>query len=239
MNIAVLEDRPADREALTAFIRAYCREHCFAADIRCFGTGEDLLAAAAPGAFDLLFLDIFLPGLSGVETAQKLRAADKDCLLVFITDSPDFTMEGFMVQAAGYVVKPLSEQKMHGVMHACRFVFERNSRAIELPLGGENILLALAGLLYVEVQGKETVFHMQQGRIKARLPLEEVAARLRGAPFLRCNRSYIVNMNYVDDMREDDFLMRNGDLVPIRKNNRREIKMAMAKYTAGAPLEMK
>jgi DNA-binding LytR/AlgR family response regulator len=77
---------------------------------------------------------------------------------------------------------------------------------------------------------------MKRGIIKSRLPLETVEERLGGLPFLRCNRSYLINMNYVDDMRIDDFLMRGGDLVPIRRNNRKEIRMAMTAFTARSPL---
>jgi len=236
MKIALLEDKPIDLCVLLSYIQAYCRKHCFAADIESFGTGEALLDAFCPGAFDLLFLDIFLSGLSGLETARKIRETDRDCMLVFITESPDFAMDGFLVGAAGYVVKPVSQEKMSNAMHACRFVFERDSRAIELPVGGENIPISVADIFYAEVFDKEVIFHMKRGTFKSRLPFETVEKRLGGVPFLRCNRSYIINMNYVDDMREDDFLMRNGDFVPIRKNSRREIRMAMAAFTARSPM---
>ena len=238
MNIAVLEDNPADRSALCAYIGTYCRERSFAARIESFATGEALLRAFTAGAFGLLFLDVFLPGMSGVDAARKIREADRDCMMVFITESPDFAMEGFMVQAAGYVVKPINQAKMSNAMHACRFVFEQNSRAIELPVSGEDVLISVADLIYVEVFDKEAVFHMKRGNLKTRLPLETVEKRLGGVPFLRCNRSYIVNMNYVDDMLDDDFLMRNGDLVPIRKNNRKQIRMAVANFTARSPIEV-
>jgi len=238
MNIAVLEDKPNDRDRLCAFIDEYCRGRCFAAEIKAFGTGEALLGAFKPGLYDLLFIDIFLPGISGVDVARAIRGMDRDCMMVFVTDSPDFTMDGFMVQAAGYVLKPVNRRKMSDALHACRFIFERNSRAIELPVGGKNILIPLADLFYAEVLDKETVLHMKKGRLSVRLPLETVEKRLGGVPFLRCNRSYIINMNYVADMQEDDFLMQNGDLVPIRKNNRKEIRLAMAKFAAGLPLEV-
>lgn len=238
MKIAVCEDRRADREALCAYIQNYCETHCYTCDVSAYETGEGLLNAFSPGAFHLLFLDIFLPGISGMELARKIRLSDADCMLVFITDSPDFTMDGFLVQAAGYVVKPISRAKMAGAMHACRFEFEKNSRTIEVPQNGGNVLVSIADLLYVEVYNKESVLHMKRGTMKTRLPLETVEARLGGSPFLRCHRSYIINMNYVDDMREDCFLMRGGDTVPMRKNGRKEVRLAMANFTARSPLEV-
>lgn len=238
MNIAVCEDTQADREALCAYIRDYCSEHAYKCKISVYETGEPLLEAFSPGAFNLLFLDIFMPGISGVEVAQKIRETDPDCLLVFITTSADFAMDGFLVQASGYVVKPISRAKMAGVMHACRYEFEKNSRAIEIPQSGGNVLVSVADLLYVEVFGKKSVFHMKRGNITSRMPLETVESLLGGVPFLRCHRSYIINMNHVDDAREDDFLMNNGDAVPIRINGKNAVKMAMASYIARSPLEV-
>ena len=123
-------------------------------------------------------------------------------------------------------------------MHTLRRDFDTNSRLIEIPVSGENIMVSIADLLYAEVYGKYAVFHMKRGKLTTRLPLDELDARLGGAPFLRCHRCYIVNMNYVDDMRAGDFLMRNGDVVPMRKNGRKEVRMAMAKFTAKSPLEV-
>ena len=233
MNIAVLEDNKNDRREICSYIESYCKANCFEAHIKLYCNGEALFVDFEPGHFDLLFIDIFLPGISGVEVARKIRETDRDCMFVFITISPDFALDGFSVQAAGYVVKPISLKKMSDAMHACRFVFERNVREIELPVGGKDLRVSIADLIYVEVHGKDTILHMKKGELKTRLPLETVEKHLGGVPFLRCNRSYIINMNHVEEMLRDDFLMHGGGLVPIRKNNRKEIKIAMARFTAG------
>ena len=238
MNIAVCEDTRIHREALCAYIQSYCDEHCYQCEISAFESGEPLLEAFPSGAFDLIFLDIYMPGMTGVEAAQKIREADRDCLLVFITTSEDFAMEGFLVQASGYVVKPISSEKMAGVMHACRHVFEQNSRAIEISQGSGNILISIADLFYVEVRNKESVFHMKRGNVAARLALDTVEARLGGSPFLRCHRSYIVNMNYIENIREEDFLMRDGSVVPIRVHGGKEVRMAFAGFKARSPMEV-
>jgi len=232
MNIAVCEDKRADLDALCAYINDYCAGQSYVCNITAFETGEALLDAFSPGGFDLLFLDILLPGISGVDVARRIRESDRDCMLIFITTSEDFAMEGFHVHASGYIVKPVNHEKIAGALHACRHEFEKNSRAIEIPQSGESVLVSIADLFYVEVYDKESVFHMKRGVIRTRLKLEEIEKRLGGIPFLRCHRSYIVNMNYVDDMLENDFVMRNGDLVPIRVNGRKDVRLAMANWTA-------
>lgn len=236
MNIAICEDNVSDSETLTAYIESYCQRHRYHAEITAFESGEELLTAFSPGLFDLIFLDIFLTGISGMDTARKIRETDRDCLLVFVTVSEGYTMDGFLVNAAGYVVKPLGHERMDATLHMCRQQFEKNSRTIEISMYGGSMAVPVADLIYAEVYGKESVFHMKKGDFTARLPLDEIEAKLGGKPFLRCHRSYIVNMNHVADLRDEDFLMRNGDAVPIRKNGRREIRMAMAAFIAGTPI---
>ena len=238
MNIAVCEDISTDSGELCGYIRGYCDAHRYDSEISSFGTGEALLEAAAHKGFDIYFLDIFLPGMSGVDTARRIRETDRDCFIVFVTISRDFMPEGFEVFAAGYVVKPIDNEKMSQVMRNCRAVFERNSRMLDIPYKGESLKISAADILYVEVFDKECVFHMKRGNVKTRLPLDAVAEQLGGIPFLRCHRSFIVNMNHVDDMREDGFIMQGGDVVPIRKNGRREVRMAMAEFIAGPPFEV-
>jgi DNA-binding LytR/AlgR family response regulator len=99
MKIAVCEDTRVDRDCLCAYIQDYCAEHCYTCTVSAFDTGEALLGAFSPGAYSLIFLDIFMLGISDVDAARKIRESDRDCMLVFITDSPDFTMDGFLVQA--------------------------------------------------------------------------------------------------------------------------------------------
>ena len=239
MNIAVCEDNAAEADTLCALVRDYCIRHSYEGRVEAFTSAEALMRAFCPGSFDLIFLDIFLPGLSGMDAARKIRETDRDCMLVFSTFSEDFAMEGFLVHAAGYILKPLSPGKIDDAMYTCRHLFAQNSRLIEIPGGDGCIRLSVSDLYYAEIYGKEAVFHMKRGRISARLPLDELETRLGGSPFLRCHRSYIVNMNYVDDMRDHDFVMRNGDVVPIRMNGRKQVRMAMARFAAGSPIAAK
>ncbi len=238
MNIAVCEDCQTDSSALCDSLREYCDNHSYCADISVFSTGEALLRAFTPGSFTILFLDIFLPGCSGMDVAKSIRGIDRDCIIVFVTTSLDFAMEGFGVSAAGYVVKPVDREKIANVMYACRFALDRSSRIIELPISGMSVRVSVADLIYVEICNKEAVLYMKRGRLTTRFPLDQMENKLGGSPFLRCHRSFIINMNHVDDILDHDFLMCNGDVVPMRKNGRKEIKMAVAVFVAGSASEV-
>jgi DNA-binding LytR/AlgR family response regulator len=175
-------------------------------------------------------MDIYLGGISGMDTARKIRETDPNCLLIFITVSSDHALDAFSVRANSYLVKPLNAEKMETALTACIQTFVKNSRMIELCADHQKFQLPLANVQYVEVYGKTTLFHSGTGVFKAYISLDEIEKILCGEPFLRCHRCYIVNMNYVEDVREQDFLMRNGDSVPMRKNGRRDVKLAMARF---------
>ena len=207
MKIAVCEDNAEDRMLICGYIRDYMSRHSYDAEIASFADGEALLKAFPSECFTLLFLDIFLPGISGIDTARKIREMDQHCKLMFITTSPDYMAESFTVQTSDYVVKPIKRESMDRTMTVFYDAFEKSSRKIEVPVGrGGNVGLALAKIEYIEAFGKLTVFYMHDSVVETQLTISEVEELLGGEPFLRCHRSYIVNMNHVKDIGSDSFL---------------------------------
>lgn len=237
MRIAVCEDNAKDRTLLCDYIRDYMIRHSYSVEIFTFSDGEALLEAFPSGVFDLLLLDIFLPGISGIDTARKIRETDQYCKLMFITVSADYMPESFSVQTSGYVVKPITPENMDGAMTILYDMLEKNSRVIEVPVGREGTVnLSLAQIEYAESFDKSIVFYMHDRRVETHLKLSDVESMLGGEPFLRCHRSYIINMNHIKDISGDCFLMKNGRAVPIPARNRKEMRLAVTGYLAGRPL---
>lgn len=238
MKIAICEDNATDLEVLSGYItKSLSRLGC-GGEIVTFESAEELLENFSKGVFNILFLDVYLPGMSGMEAARKIRETDRDCLLVFVTISPDFALEGFAVQASGYVVKPLSQSKLDDALYMCRETLRRNGRVVQVASGREgSVAIPVMNIRYVEVENKLTRFHTSGGEITAYLTLDEVEAMLGGEPFLRCHRSYLVNMNYVKEMGVQDFRLAGGELVPVRKNGRKEIRLAMSRFLATNNME--
>lgn len=238
MRIAICDDNAADAQQLSQYLADYLARHCYQGELVTFSSGEAFLAAFEPGVFDLVFLDIYLPGISGVDIAQTIRKTDWDCLIMFLTNSDSHTMDGFLVNASGYVVKPLARERMDRAMHLCRERFARSARTIEIPYGRGTLPVRQNQIRYVEVYKRSTLFHLHGSTVESRITLRDAGTLLGGLPFLQCHRCYIVNMNCIVDLRTEDLLMRGGDTVPIRKNGRREVRLAVAKFLAGEPMEV-
>jgi len=232
MNIAICEDNAEENKVTHYSIKKFCNKNCFANKIYTFASGEKLLAAFTPGKFHLIFLDIYLTGMSGMETARIIRETDPNCLLIFITSSPDHALEAFSVHAGSYVLKPVDETKMEETLELCREKFIKYSRFIDVISNYQNVRLPLAGIQYVEVYGKTTLFHLKNNIFKTYMPLDEIEELLGGEPFLRCHRSYLVNMTYVADIVHNDFIMKNGDIVSIHKRGLTKVKLIFAQYMA-------
>ncbi|MDL2238419.1 LytTR family DNA-binding domain-containing protein, partial [Christensenellaceae bacterium OttesenSCG-928-K19] len=193
MNIAICEDNAKDSRTLAGGVERFCREHGYAAEIHTYKSGEKLLKGFAPGAFQVLLLDIYLPGMDGIQLARQIREADPDCMLIMVTVSEEHALDSYGVQAISYLVKPVDDAKLSRALALCGHRFAGSARAIEVPVARETVLLPLRGIRYAEVYGKNTHIHLPNGKLEVRLPLDEVEQRLGGGPFLRCHRCYIVN----------------------------------------------
>lgn len=224
MNIAVCEDNADDAGIICGYLQEHLDKNGFIGDIHTFTSGEAMLAACSSGLlFDAVFLDIYMGGMTGIETAQKMRDTDPGFALIYITSSDDYARQAYSLRACAYVSKPVQADEMNLAFAQCREVFLKSARFIKILSERQSIRIPLVKILYVEVFNRDAVFHLTTGIVKTALPLDEIEHEL-GSPFLRCHRSYLINMNFVDRLCEQDILMKNGDAIPMRRRGRSEIR---------------
>lgn len=218
MRIAICEDVPADRERLQAMLTKYLLTHGFAAEVDCFTSGEALLAAFVPGKYPIIFMDIFLApaGLTGMETAERIREKDEEAAIILTTSSRDFGIVGYSV-AVYYIVKPVTSEDFARAMQKCHKQMERFGRAIEITVNRQSLSLQLHRIYYVEAQQRSCIFVTAQGEYRTNVPFKELAKQLSELPFLQCHRSYIVNLAHVQDLRQRDFILTDNRQIPISR----------------------
>ena len=230
MRVAICEDNADDAAEIRSYLEQHFERNGFMGDIDVFDSGEALLASFSPAFFDVVFLDVYMGGMTGVEAARVIRRVDPDCALVFITTDAGHMPEGFALRAASYVVKPVTTEQMETALLQCRRIFMKNARFIEVKTGGQIHRIPLPKVQYMEMQGKAASIHTVDGIVKTYTPMEEIEHQLGGKPFLRCHRAFLVNMLYIADVLENDFLMRDGARVPIRKNGMKEVRGAVSDF---------
>ena len=222
-TIVVCDDVEIERLLLKEILCQYFEEINEEVSIVEYDSGETLIADVEEEyvAMDLLFLDIYMKRLNGMETARKLRQIQCKVPIIFLTASPDYAIESYEVQASGYLLKSFSEEKLMKLLNRIlktdmkRRVAIKNRRQYRYPCTDD--------IMYIDSDKHNVTLHLSDGSdIITVDKLGEIEKRINEKRFLRCHQSYLVNMDYIKDV-EDDFIMEDGTLVPIRVRGRKEI----------------
>ena len=230
--IAICDDLDAERTNLARMVQSYARAHGISVCLRLFSSGESLLVALrGPEPIHLLFLDIYMPGLSGMETARRIRAAGSDLSIIFATTSQDHGIDSFEVRAADYLVKPFREEDVAACLDWYFSHVPERLRRLPVYSGGEWQQIPLASICYIDVYDHQSRLHTPHGVITARRGLDDLEAAIDSQDFLRCHRSFLVNLKHVEGMEGSDFRMVDQTLVPISTANTAHIRRQFIDWT--------
>ena len=233
MNIAIVDDDALDLETAADYLEEHIRSAYPEATVQidAFPGGEALLESFRFGKYDLIVLDIYMKGISGMETARAIRRKDNEVRIVFLTSSDEHLLEGYRVFAVGYFIKPLTEHReefSETLAHIFPALMER-SKEIALPVRGMEVKVPYRDIFYVEVGEKRKLFfHLSGQKILATsMPYEECCGiLLADGRFLECHHRIIVNLDCVEDMGQDDFVLKDGTHIPISRRKRQAVKIA-------------
>lgn len=217
LKIAVCEDSPRDTELLLGLIA----QSGIAGQCEGFPSGEALLDVFAPGKYDLIFLDIYMDGIQGVDAAARIREADRTVTLAFTTTSTDHTLESYRMKAAGYLEKPVKPQDVRELLSLV--LAKRTTAAyITLLIEGANRNLPVESILFFEQRNHAIMVHTLTETLRTsqtvKLALIEL---LLPDCFFRCHHSYIVNLRLVRELDRElsVFVMQDNSRVHIRQRD--------------------
>ena len=220
LRMAVCDDLEEERVQLARMVRSYAQRRGLSMELRLFASGNELLdAARRPDFCHVLFLDIFMPGLSGLDAARQLRAAGCMASIVFATTSQDYGVMSFDVQAADYLVKPFRQEDVDRTLDWCLEHMPEPLRSLSVYAEGEIQEFPLASVLYIEVLGHQSHIHTLRQTVVVRKSLDDLERAVDSPDFFRCHRSFLVNLGHVERIESSDFLMSDGARIPISSAN--------------------
>lgn len=225
LRIAICDDSREDRKTILDFVCDYYKRHDVDAQIEDYETAGKLLSAGE--TYDIYLLDVIMPDMTGIETAKRLLKKNEAPVIIFITSSLESAVDGYRVNAAGFVLKPLIKQDFEETL---RRVMEQNFKSRESSItivhNRVPMELKLNRILYLENRLHRVYIVLRNGDILSiHQKLNELQKELKPQTcFLRCHQSYIVNLNYVEALEPMGFLMINGQNVPISRNFYKECK---------------
>jgi len=223
MRIAIVEDRREDLERLAALLAEDARGRGWAYTLEAFASGEAFLAAAGP--FDLVFLDVVMEGVDGLEAARRYRARGGRALVVFVTVEADFAIEGYEVDAAAFLVKPAKAEQLHRTLDR----LSRRLRGDTLAALAPGMEVPAGTVLYATVADHYLKVYVAGGMLSPNLSMEELRARLpEDGRFLECSRSVLVNLDHVSKVEAKAVTMDDGTRLPVSRRRRQALVDAIA-----------
>ena len=219
MRVAIVEDDLDCRTQLESYIQRYGQEHGLAFDVECFADGSQIVAHDT-SRFDIILLDIEMPGLNGMEAAEKLRARDADVVLVFVTNMAQYAIRGYEVGALDFVLKPVNYYtfcvRFERAIHRAR---QREGGQVLLSLPDAVVRLSTRDIYYVEVQSRQLHYHTVQGEYTLRGTMQQAEQELSRYHFVRCSHWCLVNLRHVTEVRRDTVIVAGQELDISRRNH--------------------
>lgn len=234
LRIAVCDDDKTELERIANELENYKSANNINMECRQYNNGAELLNDITEGCFyDLIFLDIVMPDVMGIDIAKELYKHNKTVKVVFLTISPEFAADSYNIFALDYIIKPITAKRLAMAMQKFKesrrrleyetIIIQEKSRVTQIPL---------CDLCFVEVLDHRLIYHLlDSGTVSCRQSLSEIESLLkRNGRFFKTHRSFIVNIDYIKRIDTDGVTMINDERVLISRVNYKALTDSFLKY---------
>lgn len=235
IRVIMVEDSPQDGRLLSEHLERYARgKQGERFQTTWYRTSLEFLEDRP--AADLVFMDIELPGINGMDAARTMRAYDTQTLLIFVTNLAQYAVRGYEVDALDFMIKPMSyEDFVLRMDKALRILERRKRRSIYIPAKDGLTVLDSGKVVAIEIQGHTLHYHMVpgEGDLSCRGSLAQVEESLQGSSFVRISNSCLANIDHVERITGSEMRMTDGETFTISRAKRSSVLEAIATYFGG------
>ena len=225
MKIAVCDDSRKDRGSLIRLLREYEQSKGKEFEIAQYDCGEALLENNVYlQSCQIIFLDINMTHLSGLETAAAIKNLYPKILIVLVTAYMNYVLDGYKVRASRFLVKDDLSISITECMDALVEEIEQESRIIEFPFVEGKIRLKVNDIIYIETDRHKNVFYTKEGRYNIYKKLDVIEEELRDFGFVRIHLSFLVNMRYIRKISSYVLTLTTGKEISVPKTRYAEVK---------------
>lgn len=229
IHIAICDDEPCMSDALRQMVSAFfCRKNIDTM-ITQYTSGEQLLRSQKK--IDILFLDIQMGGLSGMETAKKLRRRKFKGFLIFITVLREMVFDAFEVQAFDYLVKPIDETRFEHMMgRLLSSLQDAGSAGLLIQKGYESSIIPFEDIVFCEIIDRKVYVHLVSSEIIDFYDrIDHLETKLDDS-FFRCHRSFLIHLKYLKSYKNGTAYMENGKEIPVSRLRSKEFSSVILRY---------
>lgn len=234
MRVLIAEDEPDFAQQMEQHLRRFAEENQLPLTMQTYGNGAELVEQYRPD-WDILLLDVDMPGMDGISAARCIRETDTDVVIIFVTNLAQYAICGYEVNALDYVLKPVNYYALSiKLKKALRYCRKSETKYLLLNRGGDLVRIPLNYLYYVEVYDHQLRYRTADGDflMTGSRSLTAVEKELEGEGFVRCHSSYLVNLRYIDRLEGSNVWVA-GNQLPVSRSRRKKLLEAMLNEAKG------
>lgn len=232
-RIVIVEDSPLDSENLEKCVRQFFESISEEVTITKFNNGFDALDYYS-GHEDIVFLDIDLPQMNGIELAKRIRDRDSSVIIIFCSNLANYALKGYEVSALDYIVKPFNYSNIeHRLKRALNVKTDNTDNKIILKISStENMVCACNDIEYIEKEGNYLIFHVKKKEYKVRGSLKEYEELLPENTFASPVKGIYVNLSFVEKTTQNTVELKRTTL-PLARQKKKAFISALFSYFGG------
>lgn len=222
MRIAIVENEQKERDHYCELLKEYEKENAGTKnEVFLFDNGFDFIEKY-PSELDCIFMDIDMPQINGMETSKKIREIDPDVIIIFVTNLPQFAIDGYKVQALDFLLKPFKYIDLKVELEKIKRFRSVNAKTKSLWISqkGTTRRINLDDIVYIEIMHHDVIIHSLKEEVKFRGSLTAIEEKLDNLTFERISNSFIVNLKFVEGVVKGECKLAGNIYLPISRNNK-------------------
>lgn len=230
INVVICDNNVAFLNTLNQYFNKYKSEHKTNLKLTLFHNGEDLINNYC-FAFNIIFLDILIPGMDGITVAKKIRESDSRVVIIFLASTLKYSLMGYSVRAANYVMKPVSYKKFKIELDkAISYCNEIEQQFITIKNATGIYKIYVNDISFIETCNHRTLIHTKKKNITCFHNMKKLEKDLQPFGFIRCHSSYIVNISYIESIEKLLITLISSEQIPISQQKRKQVMKNIAVY---------
>lgn len=234
ITIAICDDIEHERCRVESFVKEYMDDQQLKVQCFVYDSGEALCKELHEIKFDIIFLDIYMDQMTGLDVARQIREDTKESLIIFTTSSEAHALEAYSCRAFQYLLKPIEKIEMEKILKEAIQYIEQHKGIeyiIATPEGVRKV--KLEDIYYIESSIRKTVIHFKEDSCICIHNINTLESKLMYYGFVRCHRSFIVNLKQVKMIKQSEIELNNGDTVFLSKYKQKDVKKQLVDYCGG------
>ena len=238
LKLAICDDEHSSLLEYRSMLELIFKKHDINVQIELFYNCKELMFAMEDekDEIDLVFLDINMPEMNGIEMAHWIRENQFRCDIIFLTASQIHMFDAFDVGALHYIVKGITKaEKIEEIcLKAADIISKRKNEFVTVTCAGESRVVSVPNILYFEVQNYIIVIHYENESFEFYSTLGKIENALAGRGFVRAHRSYLVNVGHIKSLSRQEMLLTNGESIPVGRKYVEEIRQYIQVYSSAS-----